>query len=87
MTDEDFVIREDHNGPLAPAWEPVPMFKPPEYFTCTGCGTEEALENLTSRFGKPQLVGEVKGKRLIEARCAVCDSHPHKGLQAVWKEQ
>jgi hypothetical protein len=49
-------------------------------------------EHMTSRFGKPQLSGEVKGKRLMEAKCPVCDKTP-KGRkppknrsEAMWRE-
>lgn len=64
--------------------DPNPPYMPK--FVCQGCGAERHLDALDSKWGKPQLVGEIKGKRLMEARCPKCDLKPHKGMQAVWKE-
>ena len=54
---------------------------------CTGCGAVRRLDQLSSRFGRPQLMGEIKGKRLWEAKCPTCDKNNTKGMQAIWKEQ
>ena len=56
-------------------------------FSCTGCGDIKSEADLFSKYGKPQVVGFIKDKRLMEAKCAKCDSRPRKGLQAIWREQ
>lgn len=58
--------------------------------TCQGCGATKALSDLTSKYGRPQLVGEIKGAHLWEAQCEWCDAGKGKNkvisLQAIWKE-
>jgi hypothetical protein len=55
--------------------------------TCTGCGNESHLDKLSSRFGKAQLIGEIKGARLWEASCSECPKRKKKNhLEAIWKE-
>lgn len=57
------------------------------YARCTGCGDVKPVDMLGSKYGKPQIVGEVRGLRLWEARCSTCNRDQSKGLQAIWKEQ
>lgn len=69
----------------------VPTVTPPPLptivFTCTGCGNTSMERDLFSKYGKPQVVGFIREKRLMEAKCAKCNAKPRKGLQAIWREQ
>jgi hypothetical protein len=68
---------------VGPAPEPVKV----AVFVCQTCGKTAFENDMWSKWGKPQLVGEIKGKRLLEARCHTCEPKPKKGLQSVWREQ
>jgi hypothetical protein len=96
------MIEKPGEGPLTPDWEHRRSVAPvtgqtrafPELdipinprVACTGCGTETYLDHLSSRFGKAQLVGEIKGARLWEASCSECPKRKKKSpLEAIWKE-
>jgi hypothetical protein len=62
-----------------------------ERATCQGCGTIEKVSNLSSKYGKAQLVGHIRDLRLWEAKCLNCDGKansgkPKSGMQAIWRE-
>jgi hypothetical protein len=61
------------------------------WFLCTGCGAQSTYAALSSKYGKPQLVGEIKDKRLVEAKCQVCEEKGRRSkgarMQAIWREQ
>jgi hypothetical protein len=75
-------VRQYRLAPTAPA-QPVGG----QTACCTGCGAVSLIVNLSSKYGPPQLMGEIKGLRLWEAKCRTCDKGSAKGLQAIWKEQ
>lgn len=54
---------------------------------CTTCGAVQPVTGLASKYGPPQLVGEIRGLRLWEAKCEKCDRNTVKGMQSIWKEQ
>jgi hypothetical protein len=66
-------------APAPPA--PIP------YAACTTCGSVKAIDMLSSKYGKAQRVGEIRGKALYEARCITCDKDKKSGMQSIWKEQ
>ena len=59
---------------------------PDPWATCTGCGAGRKVSDLSSKYGKAQLLGEIKGLRMWEATCQTCNAKAKKGLQAIWKE-
>jgi hypothetical protein len=88
--------------PIVPDWEQadVPATEAPQQVqafpaidspgvvvACTVCGDEKRLGDLASKYGKPQLVGQVREKGLWEARCYTCQPKHHKGgLESIWRE-
>lgn len=81
-----YVLVSEGTFPEEPT-QPEPDRERDPLMVCTGCGIYVPLSQLQSKYGKPQVVGYIKDKRLMEAKCPSCDKKPHKGMQAVWKEQ
>ncbi len=85
--------REGRHNSRTLAWEkavPPTVTEPvgrTVWAECTGCHKASPLDTLSSKYGKPQLVGEVKGKRLWEAKCHVCKPSKASRLEAIWKER
>lgn len=63
------------------------LSSPVTHVTCTTCGDVKELGELSSKYGKAQLVGQVREKGLWEARCRNCEPKPHKGMQSIWREE
>jgi hypothetical protein len=81
--------REGRHRSLTRSWRKVtPSTEVTVKAQCTGCGAICPLDQLHSKYGKPQLVGEVRGKRLWEAKCHACDKPSRAArMQAIWKER